>query len=191
MSSTYTEHSEQASTRYSLSVDDLVAFNRHLAFTHNPYLKRRFWILSCFWSVLTGIAYGWITVRGRAHIGPGVVVGVVVAVVFLVPYWLGYRYSFGRHLRHLYEASPSDHQTGFRTLLLTDDGIREVTGHTEAFFRWHTIRAVAGAPDHVFIYVGGSQAIVVPRPALTPPLVESLRSHVALDLFTGSPLLAA
>ena len=186
MSSVDSAPSEIVTSRYSLSIEDLLAFNRHFAFMRNRHLRHRLWFAAALWSALTGLAYAWITVQRSHAIERSVIVGVVAAVLFLPLFWFAVRYAHARQVRAIFESEPDDHQTGFRALSLAESGIREETARTDTFIRWHAVRTVACTPDHWFIYYGTLAAIVVPRAAITPALAAALRAHVAPDLFTGA-----
>jgi hypothetical protein len=191
MSSVETSPPEIVTSRYSLSIEDVLAFNRHFAFTRNRHLRHRLWFAAALWAFLTGFAYAWITVQRLHDLKRGIVVGVLAAVLFLPVYWFAVRYAHGRQIRHIFESEPDDHQTGFRALGLTESGIREETARTETLIRWHAVRSIACTSDYWFIYYGTLAAIIVPRAAITPALAAALRARVAPNLFTGSGLPAA
>jgi hypothetical protein len=68
------------------------------------------------------------------------------------------------HARNMGPARDS-YIIGPRTVLVTDEGIREVSQKHESVFRWKAVRAAESVGEHIFIMVDRNAAIIVPHRA--------------------------
>lgn len=148
---------------YDLVDDDYIAYNLHLAAT-SPAIRRQIdrgrWIGTVVVVVLGTAVFGllegaWVT---------GLVLGVVVAVVM----WFGWprfaRRSVTAQLRRLSRQGALG-RTGPVRLRWDDTGLHEDAIGASATAEWSRVDRVEETAEHLFLFLGPLEALVVPRRA--------------------------
>ena len=115
---------------------------------------------------------------------------------YRVSYFVGFMgitllvaWVFGFVLRRITEAVSfrPEHQQGVlceHTITLTDDAITEVTPLNESKILWSGFRSVIDAPEHIYIFMTGSEAHVIPKRAFADRDAERAFYTRATQLFS-------
>jgi hypothetical protein len=180
-----------ASTRYAVSVDDVVAYNVHFSFALRAKARHRLRLQTLWNALATGGIFGWLIGRDTHNTPVGAGVGVALAIALYPIYYRYMRHAVASYVRRIYDDSGADNVVGTHTLELVPEGIREYTATSQSFFSWPAVRVVSGTNDHVFLQVGALQAHILPRAAITPAIANCLNAHLPRDKFVGVPLGAA
>jgi hypothetical protein len=92
-----------------------------------------------------------------------------------------YRWLIARRTRRLLAASPTHSEVGPRTIEVDDTGLSATSPTSTSHVTWPAVQHVAHTDSHIFIYLGVTQAFVIPRTAMTEhdfhALMAVLRSH--------------
>lgn len=146
--------------RFSISFDDIVAYNRyHLA--HSPWMKRRrvfsLWVMPLIFVSVFGAL-------GIYHHLWGLAIGGFFGALFI---FLGALYRYGpgtaRRVRKLYREGKNRGLLGERLIELTDDGLILRTEVGESKIKWGGIERIARSDGYSFIYLNAVTAVIIPR----------------------------
>jgi predicted tellurium resistance membrane protein TerC len=148
---------------YELGIDDLVAFARY-HHAHSPWLRQRqrvlrYGISLAMLGVIAAVAFLLEAPPGLWAVG--VAITVAYALLFPARYDLGLRQNV---LRMQGEGKNQD-VLGPHRVELGGEAISEITPLREVRTRWPAVERVVETGDHVFVYVTGATALVIPRRA--------------------------
>jgi hypothetical protein len=162
-------------TSYDVSLDDAVAFAVHHHQT-SPLLRRRRHFLRLGLSMLLAIIAA--TVGGllnRPLIG-------LMGLAFALAFWFVFPWRYLRGLREsvtrLYGEGKNVDLLGPTRLVLDDEYLTETTPTREVRTRWAAVERCVDTPTHLFVYVTGSTALIVPKRSLGPGEVERLVAEI-------------
>ena len=164
---------------YEVTLEDVTQFALHHHRT-SPTLKRRRRLLRLGMAALLIVIA---TVVGAVAKAPVLgMVGLVFAVAF---YWMFPR-RYERGLRDtvakMYSEGKNLDVLGKTRLVLDDAFILESTPTRDVRTRWNAVEAMVETETHVFVYVTGSTALVVPKRDLDGEtltrFVQSVRAHL-------------
>jgi hypothetical protein len=115
--------------------------------------------------------------------------GMALAISFLVlgPVWVAWWPSRARRLAReqavaAYRDDPAAMKPGLHTLSLDASGLRSAGPAGERRLPLSSVRRVVDLPEHLLIYVGGIQAIIVPRGRTTKGDVAAFSSALKRQL---------
>jgi len=172
--------------QYAITLEDVVAFNEHFAFTHNRHSARRMWLRALSYAAMCGVPIAWVLHRDTHDTGVAIAVCAAIMVVLVIPYHRYLRHYLRRQIRGLYGSRSEDGTIGSHTLEGLSNGIKESTANTQSFHEWSAVQAIALTPSHLFIYLGTPLAHIVPRKAVTPEFLSFLRSNLPVTSFEES-----
>ncbi len=148
---------------YTLSVEDVLAFQNRNKPKKNRAALRTFWFLVVAYGVCIGLVY--LSQERPIHVRrilPWLLAAVAAAgvVVWLVVWWWPRycRKQIERELREMFAKGP------YR-MALAADGVYVLSADTQSFFRWSAIQAVQRTPRQAFLILGQSTGHIVPRRA--------------------------
>ena len=58
---------------------------------------------------------------------------------------------------------------GPKQVSITEEGLREISPHHEAIYRWSVVQAVADTPKHIFILLDRAAGVIVPKTSFATP----------------------
>lgn len=152
---------------YSLDVADVLDLRLYVS-SHVPAAR---------WRLRLGRVGGpmvfillWLAVTGWAwHEGLAIVLGVMLAsaaAVWFLLYPSVVRACEAYWLRRLHTKGRAREWFGRRRLALTPESITESGDLTVATRKWAAIERIVEDERHVFLFVAGAGAVIVPKPAL-------------------------
>src|SRR5918996_6444065 len=156
---------------YDVGLDDAIAF---AVFHHSdsPLLRRRRRLLRVGMAALLAIIAA--AVAGLAQTPALGLVGLGFAFAF----WWIFPKRYERGLRDtvakLYGEGKNLDVLGPTRLELDDEFLAEITPTRSVRTRWAAVEQCVETSDHLFIYVTGSTAIIVPKRSLTPEVWGTL-----------------
>ncbi len=164
---------------YEVTLEDVTAFALfHHA--HSPHLKRRRRILQVgLAGVMVLVAAVVAAVAKAPLLG---IVGLAFAVAFYFMFPKRYERGLRDSVAKMYAEGKNLDVLGKTKLVMDDDFILESTPTRDVRTRWSAVEGVVETEQHVFVYVTGSTALVVPRRDVPEPLlaqfVERVRGHL-------------
>ncbi|MBX5480808.1 MAG: YcxB family protein [Myxococcaceae bacterium] len=165
--------------KYEVTLEDATEFALY-HHRHSPTLVRRRRFLRVGMCGLLAIVAGAVGALARSpFLG-------AVGFAFALAFWFMFPRRYERGLREtvakLYAEGKNLDVLGPTTLTLDEEFITETTPTREVRTRWGAVERVVDAPMHVFIYVTGSTALILPRRDLgeeaSAKLLNELRARV-------------
>jgi len=175
--------------RYRISVDDVIALQRHI-FEHSPEMKRRI-ARSRIVLIVVGAGAGLAASLATGRYAP-IVVGTAVGVGF--GFFSG-RLTLRRMERTVRAAFGETDGGGLaeeRVLRLTEEGIQEQTESSNRFTHFREISGVESTEIHTLITSDSGQSYMIPHGSVIEGDVAAFREAVKLaarkaEMQSGSP----
>jgi hypothetical protein len=158
---------------YDVGLDDEIAF---AVFHHSdsPLLKRRRRLLRVGMAALLAIIAA--TVAGLAR---APVLG-LVGLGFAFAFWLIFPKRYERGLRDSVAKTYGEGRNldvlGPTRLELDEEFLTETTPTRAVRTRWEAVERCVDTADHIFVYVTGNTAVIIPKRAIAPAVAEKLVS---------------
>ena len=160
---------------YDVSVDDAIAF---AVFHHSnsPLLKRRRRVLRVGMAALLAIIAASVAGLARAPVLGFIGLGFAFAFWWIFPrrYERGLRSTVAK----IYGEGKNLDVLGPTRLELDEEFLTEITPTRSVQTRWPAVERCVETADHLFIYVTGSTAIIVPKRSLTAEVGEKLLAEI-------------
>lgn len=143
-----------------LTTEDVVALNRHVLQTV-PYFRRH---IRLAWASLTLLtpALVWLTIRAGGR-DPHVVELLVPTVVVFLLYPFLVRYRNRRTIERLLDSSSTAATLGPQRITITPDEITRHNNFGHSAFYWSAIDRVETTRDHLIVFIGATQAFLLPK----------------------------
>jgi len=156
---------------YDVTLEDVTAF-AVFHDSHSPALRRRRRILRVGMATLLAVIAASVAALARAPVLGFVGLGFAFAFWWIFPkrYELGLRQSVAK----LHHEGKNLDVLGPTRLALDEEFVTEATPARDVRTRWAAIERCVESDDHIFLYVTGSTAVIVPKRALAPALAEKL-----------------
>jgi hypothetical protein len=160
------------SINFTLSMDDLIAFNRyHLC--HSPMVRRTYWkglllpplvwtVLCLLLSRLAVSAQGtWLeSIRDLLPLFLG-------APVYLVIFPLVRKRCISRQIGALLREGDNTSVLGAHRVEATPEGFCQTNNSGLTQCKWNAIKKVAISDDHIFLYLSAVSAFIIPKKGFT------------------------
>jgi len=161
-----TEFGSGVEVEYEVTMEDMVEFNRyHMA--HSPTVRRtlrsaRLLASAAFVGIgiLISVAEG--TFTGLAAFGLVSVLWFLLMPAFIVRRTI-------KNVRRMLSEGENRGLLGKCTLSIAVDGLRVVRETGESTFAWCAVERIVTSERHVYIYVGATSALVIPKDAFADP----------------------
>lgn len=145
---------------FMLELDDVVALSLHAPATRR---RRRVGLICvCVLCVLCIVSVVGVGLGKERSLGFGTrfLLGLTLALSMFLspPLW---RRRTRREYGRIYGGTLPWHEA----VILSSEGIKRVSPHSEGLHRWRAIQNISATPTHVFFYVNNAQAVVVPARA--------------------------
>lgn len=146
--------------RYTVTVNDLLAFERYFRKTDSYSRRRRAWSLwgGPFLLLAIGMLYGHLKQDWRWAVGYAALAGLFHLVLRGI-----YGPIIERRLRTFYSKNKSPLLTGESSLEIKDEGLHRRTSVSESTTSWAGISKLVSTDTHLFVYVGATAAFIVPK----------------------------
>lgn len=160
---------------YEVALDDAIAF----ALFHDsqsPTSRRRRRLLRVGMATLIALIAATIGGLTRAPLLGLVGLGFAFAFWWMFPrrYQTGLRQSVVK----LYGEGSNVDVLGPTRLVLDEEFLTETTPTRDVRTRWAAVERCAETADHLFVYVTGNSAVIVPKRSLPPDVTERLASEI-------------
>jgi hypothetical protein len=152
---------------YGLSLEDLVAFALHHE-RSSPLRRRRRRVLHLGLAFLLAAVVTAVCGLARAPAWFWLF-GYAVVVFYFLRFPGRYEKGLRRNVEQAYREGRNLGLLGPHRLTVDPEAITEATALREVRTRWAAVEQVVEAKDHLFVYVSGSTAFVVPRSAFGQP----------------------
>ena len=146
---------------YDVTLDDLVAFNRHwVATSRLPQLR---WARVWGSAALTGIVFLllYFTLARDSPQAAGIT-ALIVGFVYFLSYRSVQNSSLERNVAKIYSGDSRGPLFGPHTLEIAPEGFIVRSKQSETRTSWAAIRTISVTPQHLFIYTSAAHAHVVP-----------------------------
>lgn len=146
---------------YQLTKQDYIDFNIfHM--NHSKTIKKTLFIHRYIVSlvflalpfVLSGVSY----IPIVFWLVPSVVV-YILWVIFYPKYFIG---IVKRRLSKMLDEGKNTIPLGRQNISITDDGITEITDHSEAKHGWNVVEDIFETKEHIFVYISAVTAHIIP-----------------------------
>jgi hypothetical protein len=149
--------------QYDLTVDDLVAFNKHHIW-HSPTCRR-----SYYWNLIGGIVTG-LLVAILIGVFYGTPEWTLLYCAILVPlcwlFWrVYYRVAMARRLRKLYREGENRGLAGAHVLITDDEGFTSKGQMGEGKLKWAVVERTVEDKDYLYVYISAVSALIIPKRA--------------------------
>jgi hypothetical protein len=160
---------------YDVTVDDAAAF-AVFHDSYSPALRRRRHLLRVGMAVLLAVIAASVARLARA---PGLG---FVGLGFAFAFWWIFPRRYERGLRQsvarLHSEGKNVDLLGPTRLVLDEEFVTEATPARDVRTRWAAIERCVDTDDHVFVYVTGSSAVIVPKRSLAAGQAEKLVAEI-------------
>jgi hypothetical protein len=160
---------------YDVTLDDAIAF-AVFHDSYSPVMRRRRRLLRVGMAVLLAVIAAAVGGLARAPLLGLVGLGFAFAFWWIFPrrYQRGLRESVTR----LHGEGKNLDVLGPTKLVLDEEFVTEATPARAVQTRWAAIEHCVDTEEHVFVYVTGSTAVIVPKRSLAPDLAEKLLTEI-------------
>ncbi len=146
--------------KFILTLDDVIAFNRHFLKTSSTVRKRR--LQGYLWWGLGGLVVGLIS---RAW-----GLAIIFALAGVLIWWLcqvyNQKWGIKRLVRELYDENPRSEVNRTHAIIIKEDGLEWIIeGLSDSTNKWFGILKAELTESHIFIYTGSNAANIVPKRA--------------------------
>lgn len=158
--------------------EDLIAFNYYNAWAKPEKAtqrnKSKFQVMAIALLALVGLM---IFTKKWDLLLASMISGAALVYVFTMDFFVKMRVR--RHIEAVMKKAPEGSVTGPRTWVIDDEGIKvELPGGDQAF-RWVDVSRVENSTEHWMLYLGGKEALVLPKRALkTPEATETWKAFL-------------
>ena len=168
---------------YDVTIDDAIAFALFHD-GHSPALRRRRRLLRLGMAMLLAVIAAAVAGLARAPTLGFVGLGFAFAFWWIFPrrYERGLRESVAK----IHDEGNNVDVLGPTRLVLDEEFVTESTPARDVRTRWAAIEQCVDTGDHLFVYVTGSSAVIVPKRSLAPGLAEKLVSEIRQRMPAGA-----
>ena len=150
--------------RYSITIEDLVAFNRFHNL-HSPELIRQRRLVTVILPVAALIAITVMAVLSRdlwSFLFPFLVI-----ILYMAFLRRAYGTAFDKKVRRLYSEGKNRAALGAHGLSIDEDGLTSETEVSSSTISFKGIEKIESSPTHTFIYMSAMSAMVIPKGSVT------------------------
>lgn len=145
--------------------EDLIAFNYYNAWAKPEKAtqrnKSKFQVMAIAMLALIGLM---IFTKKWDWLLASIISGAALIYVFTMDFFVKSRVK--RHIEAVMKKAPEGAVTGPRTWIVDDEGIKvELTGGDQLFL-WTDVTRIENSMEHWMLYLGGKEALVLPKRAL-------------------------
>lgn len=173
---------DQLMVAYDVFVEDMISYslwhNAQSTSAKRARLVNRLLVAAC---VLAGsIAIGW-TLSGDSWIV--VIMGAVVAVLYILIYQTTYRYKLRRAIEKMYAEGDNTAICGPWRVEISRARLSVFMPLVESHYVWRGVQRVERAEQAIYIYVSAVSAVIIPLRAFLSPgeadeLLQALKRHM-------------
>ena len=164
---------------YEVTLEDVTAFAL-FHHRHSPHLLRRRRILRVGMAAVMVVVAAVVAAVARAPLLG--FVGLAFAVLFYFMFPRRYERGLRDNVAKMYAEGKNLDVLGKTKLVIDDDFILESTPTRDVRTRWSAVEGCVETEQHVFVYVTGSTALVIPRRDVPGPLLARFVERVRAQL---------
>src|SRR5258708_3287009 len=151
---------------YDLTVDDYVRFNQFHC-DHSPTI-RRIRLASMLLGPAAIWSVGFVVYSSRNDLSALVIFG-VCGLLYLVAFPYFWRWTLRKRTRKLLAEGPVGEPNDHCSLRIDQDGLHATSRKGTASLNWSAVERIADSETDLYIYVGPTNAFVIPRRAFANP----------------------
>jgi hypothetical protein len=144
--------------------DDLLAFTAH-HYEYSPAMRRSLRGMQIAGAAV--ILLSSLVLARTENSATHIVVGAVAAVVWIIGYPSYRRWSLMRYATRMFGEGSNNAVLGTHRLDLRDEGIACSSPNSESVVKWPAVERVVATDEYAFLYMGATQAMVIPRARVT------------------------
>ena len=152
---------------YDFGRDDLLAWYRHYHKSSTTGERARSRYIACWVGALLGGAI-LLTSIFRSWPAAALAFGLSIALCFAVPRW--YDREVESQLKSMADDPQLQGSYGRHQLILTDEGVREITPVTDSLSKWPSITDVVPEGGRIFVRLASGHAAVICRQSYSGPV---------------------